>query len=515
MYASVGGNHTLWLVALVWLISIIPVKGWAIGLDIDGNVFKYQETSNYDYIITGFSQYADEDDQTNVVIKYEYGGMWGYGDVKFTEIAESAFENNTTIESLAFSDDYYLYQTGFTFHKASFKGCTNLKSADLTGGENSNVETIEEESFANTGLETLFLPSSLKTLGDKAFYNTSLKTVNLLSSYPSNVTLGANVFNTSVNGFKIYVPRGTKAKYVADGSPWKAYAEYIQENPELILEDGQSFADILAATYNAGFLKLKRTFTAGQYATVCLPFDIKLSDYTDQIEAVYTPMSYIIHNVKDPSNDYYIMMLNKRDMNEKYYNTLYSGNVMFIKLKASADPTITFKNSTDINITSSLYDATKQKYDDRALTHSMTVIDWDGVSGLMTTNSNLSVEYGGNMEAKKGSKSLYTFNADGTFGVQSTGTLNPFRMYLTITTAKQQTLAAPVLLSIGVGESIGGELDGTTSIDQLLQNAAAAGETSFADKVYSIDGKLVGTSADMPNLPKGVYIKNGKKIIVK
>lgn len=502
-----GGEKRWKLTLMILIMLLIPGRGWA--YEHEGSVFKYEVTSSYDYIIKGFSQYASADDKVNLEIQGEYGEWGYYNKTYFEEVAESAFENNTTIESLAFSDDYYLYQKGFTFRKASFKGCTNLKSADLTGGSNSNVETIEEESFANTGLEILFLPSSIKAIGGKAFYNTSLKTVNLLSSYPTTVTLGTDIFNTSVEGFKIYVPIGTRDKYVADGSPWKAYAEYIQENPELTLQDGQSFADIPAANYQAGCLKVKRTFTAGQYATVCLPFSIKLSDYTDQIEAVYTPMSYIIHNVKDVANDYYIMMLNKKDMNEKYYNTISSGNVMFIKLKADADPTITFKNCYDMNITSSLYDASKQKYDDRSLTHDLTVIDWDGVSGMMTTNSNLSVEYGGNMEAKAGSSTLYTFNKDGSFGLQKSESLNPFRMYLTITNAKKQALAAPVALSIGVG----GNGNNTTAIEQIMNDMQQQGKA--AQGIYSLDGKKVSEAGDAHGLPKGVYIKNGKKFIVK
>jgi hypothetical protein len=33
------------------------------------------------------------------------------------------------------------------------------------------------------------------------------------------------------------------------------------------------------------------------------------------------------------------------------------------------------------------------------------------------------------------------------------------------------------------------------------------------DKVYSLDGRLVRTNGSLDNLPKGVYIINGKKYI--
>ena len=37
----------------------------------------------------------------------------------------------------------------------------------------------------------------------------------------------------------------------------------------------------------------------------------------------------------------------------------------------------------------------------------------------------------------------------------------------------------------------------------------------LADKVYTLDGRLVRTNGSLDNLPKGVYIINGKKHVLK
>ena len=36
-----------------------------------------------------------------------------------------------------------------------------------------------------------------------------------------------------------------------------------------------------------------------------------------------------------------------------------------------------------------------------------------------------------------------------------------------------------------------------------------------SDKVYTLDGRLVRTNGSLDNLPKGVYIMNGKKYVLK
>ena len=50
-----------------------------------------------------------------------------------------------------------------------------------------------------------------------------------------------------------------------------------------------------------------------------------------------------------------------------------------------------------------------------------------------------------------------------------------------------------------------------TGIDQL----SIINSPLSMDKVYSLDGRLVRTNGSLDNLPKGVYIINGKKHVLK
>jgi hypothetical protein len=55
--------------------------------------------------------------------------------------------------------------------------------------------------------------------------------------------------------------------------------------------------------------------------------------------------------------------------------------------------------------------------------------------------------------------------------------------------------------------------EATTGIEQLpsMPQSEATGDTS----IYNIQGVVVGSTTNPTSLPKGIYIANGKKFIVK
>lgn len=93
----------------------------------------------------------------------------------------------------------------------------------------------------------------------------------------------------------------------------------------------------------------------------------------------------------------------------------------------------------------------------------------------------------------------YILNAAGNSFKHTSGTIEAFRGYF----APSAILTSlPTSLSIGFGD------DGSTGIFNILN---APQKTSSA--IYNLRGEKVGTTDDMPRLPKGIYIINGKKII--
>ena len=59
-------------------------------------------------------------------------------------------------------------------------------------------------------------------------------------------------------------------------------------------------------------------------------------------------------------------------------------------------------------------------------------------------------------------------------------------------------------------------LDGeTATVIEGIEVSDPANAAKGADNVYSVSGQLVGKASELNTLPKGVYVVNGKKIVVK
>lgn len=90
-----------------------------------------------------------------------------------THIHEDAFRNNTTLESVVFSDtvDY--------IGRGAFAGCTSLSSVTLSNLN--SYKGLGEGSFSGcTSLVSIYLPESIAAIGDSCFSGcTSLATINL------------------------------------------------------------------------------------------------------------------------------------------------------------------------------------------------------------------------------------------------------------------------------------------------------------------------------------------------
>jgi len=101
-----------------------------------------------------------------------------------TEIANSAFSNNTTIKTLVIGKNVKKINYG------AFNGCTNLTS--VTFANNSNLTEIGNAAFLNTKLSSITLPDKLEVIGSYAFRE-ALNGVDLF--IPSSVTtIGESAF---------------------------------------------------------------------------------------------------------------------------------------------------------------------------------------------------------------------------------------------------------------------------------------------------------------------------------
>lgn len=232
--------------------------------------------------------------------------------------------------------------------------------------------------------------------------------------------------------------------------------------------------------YLPGDITYNRTFSeAGQYATMCLPFDLPVTNAQEKFEQVYVAQGNIIHNT---STDMYILML----LNPEG-ESIPAGTPFFVKTK---DTDVTLQNNVLCSMTTT------------PATTPLTVVDWDGKSGLMTQCPDVNVTCSGTLAVRTDfDATYYTFNTDGSFGNQRTDANFPaYRMYLNITNKSNQ--AAPILMSIGIFD----DDDNTTGILNVMPVVL---KKSAAEGTFTIDGRAVKGA-----LSRGLYIVNGKKVVV-
>ena len=292
-------------------------------------------------------------------------------------------------------------------------------------------------------------------------------------------SIRANAFN----GQEISCILVPKSRYDAIHSNAGEYADKVFVNGgkvNIVDGDNTTLTSSDKTCYLPGDITYNRTFSeAGQYATMCLPFDLPVTNAQEKFEQVYVAQGNIIHNT---STDMYILML----LNPEG-ESIPAGTPFFVKTK---DTDVTLQNNVLCSMTTT------------PATTPLTVVDWDGKSGLMTQCPDVNVTCSGTLAARTDfDATYYTFNTDGSFGNRRADANFPaYRMYLNITNKSNQ--AAPILMSIGIFD----DDDNTTGILNVMPVVL---KKSVAEGTFTIDGRAVKGA-----LSKGLYIVNGKKVVV-
>lgn len=418
------------------------------------------------------------------------------------KIGDNVFNKNATIFVPAGTKEVYQkawpeYSSnikesiaGVTFDEGNFQfqGGEDQKLTLLSyNGRDEKEVTIPEEIVHNGS------SYPVTCIAENAFNSCSdLKTVNILGA---KVQFSAKSFNNCSQLCEIFVPETAYDDYMknVDLSDQQYYLA-INGSPK-VLTDDEDYTGGKVIVYDKGELTYERTFQPGsQYATLCLPFSYLISE--TGFEEVYEPMYQIIHytgNGDSKNNPKLILML------RKVADQLVSpGTPVFVKLGDSRK--LSISNYEGVILGRGV---------NNILGKSMDVVDWDGTSGLMVTNTDFKVHYNGNYKHENAADipGLYTFNGDGTFGPQTSGKLNPYRMYIVV---KNSKLPAGAKYNISIGMNNGS----TTGIQEIVA-APASKEAASSNAIYDLNGRLVSATGSTQNLHKGVYIQNGKKLVVK
>ena len=379
---------------------------------------------------------------------------------------------------------------GVTFDEGNFqfKGGEDQKLTLLSyNGRDEKEVTIPEEIVHNGS------SYPVTCIAENAFNSCSdLQSVNILGT---KVQFSAKSFNNCSQLGEIFVPETAYDDYMKNVDLSNQQYYLAIKGGSKVLTDDEDYTGGKVIVYDKGELTYERTFQPGsQYATLCLPFSYLISE--TGFEEVYEPMYQIIHytgNGDSKNNPKMILMLRK-----VAYQLVSPGTPVFVKLGDSRKLSI-----------SNYEGVTLGRGVNNILGNYMDVVDWDGKSGLMEMNTDFEIYYNGTYKHENAADipGLYTFNGDGTFGPQTSGKLNPYRMYIAV---KNSKLPAGAKYNISIGMNNGS----TTGIQEIV-TAPASKEAASSNAIYDLNGRLVSTTGSTQNLHKGVYIQNGKKLVVK
>ena len=288
-----------------------------------------------------------------------------------------------------------------------------------------------------------------------------------------------------------------------ENCPEHKYAANADGTLKATKSDGKFYVEKLAlndastaintqAQFTIKDLQYSRQLTEGQtgYVTLCLPFNIKAADVAGA-EKCYPVGDMMIHM---PTNDAsvlkFVLMLDEQ-------SDIQAGTPMIVKLAAENAAQKLVATAQNVEYNANFLAAPAAK--------TLTLRDWDGKSGMMPICHDLaSATIGGVYTATTLEPGSYSLREDGTFGIHE-GELSPYRVYLNIQTS-QSAPSRAMMFSIGMPDD-----SSTTGIRIInMADGMQTGSSVKSAAIYTLEGQRVkGTPR------KGIYIKNGKKFIVK
>ena len=403
-----------------------------------------------------------------------------------------------------------VYEVNDDTHELSCIGTSDERwtgFAPPTELENMPVTEIKEKAFKdNKNLTSMEIPQTVKTVGAQAFAGCeSLHNVKIKGNA---TTIAADAFKDTPDLGTILVSRDAYATYHEQGFEQCDKLVTLYGSEDVVqLTDEKGMSDEVTSiptVYAPNQLSYQRQgLEPDGYATLCLPFSI--SQYSSVFEKVYMPLGTVIHNTakSTPELEHFILMLQEL----KPGTRIQAGQPVFVKLAGGIDK-LTFTNDCgDEQLTDDL----------KPKAEAMKVVDWDGASGLMTENDNFRITYGSRyqpMAQVSEDDHIWSFNGNGTFGPQKDGVMPPFRLFLTVLDATPSVQAKAYSISIGVSDGT------TTGIREIISSdtidsSKPAGSSSHAGIIYDLNGRKVATASKTKHMSKGIYILNGKKMVVK
>jgi len=377
----------------------------------------------------------------------------------------------TSIESYAFQScsgltSITIPNSVTSIEKHAFAGCSSLTSVTIPN----SVTSIEEYTFYGcSGLTSVTIPNSVTSIGEDAFYDCSgLTSITFERSTPPE--FGKNIFYKVDESIPVYVPSSSVDEYK------EALGGYFEETSiqpiTIYLTDGDAYTN--DSQIDNVDVSYTRNFTNTNWQALYLPFSLKYDDWKDDFEVARINGIHQYDDNDDGNIDRTILEFVKLNSGSTAPNTPY-----IIRAKKKGEKTFYVENTT-------VYPAEKNTVD------------------CSTTAANF-IFTGTYIPARfLASRPYYTLSGgklerlDGLNGPS----VPPYHWYMKIESrnsgyAKYYNPAKEITISV-LGE------EEATGISQMqMENRQSS--------VYDINGRKVNENSLKP----GMYVKNGRKVIVR
>lgn len=352
-----------------------------------------------------------------------------------------------------------------------FAECSNLQNVKLLNG----VKRIGGLAFYKCGITNIEIPSTVDSIHYNAFVDGLNNSVNFYVSWINPLKVDSRLFSADeLENATLHVPYGTKFLYEqADG--WKNFGTIVENEPDFIeIADGTAYTRTEELTSK---IKYTRSFLSTTWQSLYVPFSIpveKLKEYGLTVAELNDTHQW------DNNGD------GIADSTRIEFFTLTSGETQanypyLIKADLAFDLTLELENVE-------LKAAEENSYDCSSMKQMFTFVGtYSGVSGTDMYNSNYYAMAGGGLKRSN----------------SASAGLKPQRWYLKIENrngSPVQYFAPSIRFSIdGIDED-----PETTGLGSIICGNGDG-------QIYSLDG----LRQDPSRLTKGVYVQNGKKVIVR
>ena len=366
-----------------------------------------------------------------------------------------------------------------TIGSNAFYGCASLNTVTLNKG----LRVIEGNAFVQCKeLTTITIPDGVTEIGVNAFnYCSSLGSINIPHSV---TTIGQSAFTANIS--TVYVSCSPQFEYTFGTNTTVVYAEHDYEDGFCTvcgkidgrIQDGEHESFYVEENIENTDITYTRTLPNLMWNALYVPFEIPLSELADNYDVAY------INDIRSYDND---------ENGEIDDMTMEIIRINSGTLNANYPYLIRAKNKEAQNMEIVLSDATLYRTEEISLNCSSMYMEFT-ITGTYNT---LSYE---DLEEK------YAISTSGAWQKLSEGSsLKPFRLYMEMTPRDGSPVKVEAAALSRIRINMQGE-DGNTTGVEILEAPQSINDAVL----YDLYGRKVTTP-----VKGGIYISNGKKVIVK